>query len=382
MDHSVIKQISLTRHLYKLGLASLESANDLYLFSAINLFQDAVEAFLLAVANFAGVNLNPNTNFDQYFVLIDKEINPERLPIKNELLRLNKIRVASKHHGIQPARGECQRLALLVREFFEQVSNSVLKVNFATVSAIDLLGDGETKDLLLEAKTALDNGNNEQCAISCRKAIYLELEHRYDISHFKDKPPDMFYRLYCQAPSYACNKEYIEKHVFDPTDYIVYDRTDFDRELLILSVDIISFWNVWRLTPKVYRTKDKCWIVKHEFDKLNEENLKDNIEYIFNTTIDIILSICIKQKSIKRTSGKIYILELKEEEVPVYKKADVTSEIVARTPKGVTKLVCNYHVNGIQGDGPYWYTYVIDPNLYIHGFVHNDYMKSLIEKDK
>lgn len=45
-------------------------------------------------------------------------------------------------------------MAVSVREFFDEVSSSVLSVNFATVSAIDLLDEEEIKEALLQAKAA------------------------------------------------------------------------------------------------------------------------------------------------------------------------------------------------------------------------------------
>src|SRR4030042_5207864 len=145
MDIEVIRRICLARHLYELGIASLKSANDLYLFSGVNLLQDAVEAFMLALADFVGASLDERTSFDKYFVLINDKIKPKELPFKNRLLHLNRIRVDSKHHGIQPARDECERLVVAVREFFDEVSSSILNVNFTTISEIDLLKEGETK---------------------------------------------------------------------------------------------------------------------------------------------------------------------------------------------------------------------------------------------
>ena len=118
----------MARYLYELGLGSIKSANDLYLFSGVNLLQDAVEAFLIAVADFMGANLDERTTFDKYFVIINKRIKPNELPFKNRLLRLNRIRIESKQYGIQPARDECERLTVVVREFFDEVSSSILKV--------------------------------------------------------------------------------------------------------------------------------------------------------------------------------------------------------------------------------------------------------------
>ena len=145
MDMETIRQISLARHLYELGINSLRSSNDLHLFAAANLLQDAVEAYLLAIARHVDAAIDTKTSFDKYFVAINERIKPNELPFKLKLTRLNLIRVNSKHHGIQPARDECDRLAGIVREFFDGVSSSILGVVFATVSAIDLLDEGETK---------------------------------------------------------------------------------------------------------------------------------------------------------------------------------------------------------------------------------------------
>src|SRR5437867_11301624 len=178
MDLETIRRVSLARHLYELGTSSLRSSNDLHLFAGVNLLQDAVEAFLIAVSDHVGAAVDQNTKFDKYFVLINEKIAPKELPFKLKLLRLNRIRVDSKHYGIQPARDECDRLALSVREFFDEVSSSLLGVSFSTVSAIDLLDDGEVKQIMLEAKLALEKSNHESCVINCRKAVYLEIERQ------------------------------------------------------------------------------------------------------------------------------------------------------------------------------------------------------------
>ncbi|MBU6391552.1 MAG: hypothetical protein KGJ87_07965 [Planctomycetota bacterium] len=361
--------------MYELGLASLKSVNDIYLFSGANLLQDAVEAFLVGVADFVGVALDEKTHFDKYFVLINEKIAPKKLPFKNQLLRLNRIRVGSKHHGIQPARDECQRLVLAVREFFDEVSSSVLAVNFATVSTIDLLTEGEAKDQLLSAKNALDSGDLPMCAISCRKAIFLELERWYDVSEFKDGAERGGLGPITNAPFFARNKDYIEKYVKEPTDYIVYDHSDLDQKLLKYAVDNTAFWNVWRLTPKVYRTKNKEWIVKYDFEKLDTETLKANIEYIFNTTVDIIIAIHSKKESIKQSTYQRYSVELKQEEVPVYEKADINSRVIGRTPKGLTQMDCDFRVPGFRGDGPYWHIHDLEHGYFLYGFIHDNDLK-------
>jgi hypothetical protein len=376
MDIETVRRLTLARHLYELGAASLRSANDLHLFSAVNLFQDAVEAFLIAVADHIGANIDQNTKFDRYFVQIDAKIAPKELPFKSKLLRLNRVRVDSKHYGIQPARDECERLALAVREFFDEVSTSILEASFSTVSAIDLLRDGETKTVLLEARKALEAGELEECAINCRKALYLEVEKHYDISEYKDKDPPLL-GGFTDAPYYARSKQYIDEHVREPTDFIVYDHNSINQKLLILGADNTAYWNVWRLTPEVFKSKEGQWVVKQDFRKLDKKVLSDKIDYIFSATLDLMLSIHRTQQATRWLDHRNYYLDLTQEDVPIYKKANKDSELVGHTPPGVTQIDTSYRIEGLNGDGPYWSVSYVDleKKVFLFGFIHNEFVK-------
>lgn len=370
MDIEIVRRIALARHLNQLAITSLRSKNDLHLFATANLLQDAAEAFLLAIADHVGASVDQNTKFDKYFVEIDKRIAPKVLPFKTKLMRLNRIRIDSKHYGIQPARDECDRLAVTLREFFDEVSLSILGVVFSTVSAIDLLEDQDSKNVLLEAKAALETGDFPACSIACRKALYLEIEWNYDISKFKDEKPLGLLSGYSLAPYFTRNKEYIEENVSDPTDFIVLDYSKLDQQLLKDGIDPTAYWNLWRLTPEVYRRTDKTWVVKEDFDKLDKELLDDKIEYIFSTTVDVVLGLHTARRAVKSGSHGKYYLDLRSECVPVFEKADKTSTISSTTPPGLTRIDTDYRVHGLQGDAVYWHVSHIGEDCYLSGFIH------------
>lgn len=375
MDVETIRRLTLARHLYELGTASLRSANETHLFSAANLLQDAVEAFLIAVADHTGAAIDPNTKFDKYFVQIDGKIAPKKLPFKSKLLRLNRIRIDSKHYGIQPARDECDRLAVAVREFFDEVATSVFGASFSTVSAIDLLRDGETKSVLLEAKKALEAGEMEECAISCRKALFVEIERHYDIWAYKDGNPGVGLAGSTNAPYYARSKQYIDDSVSEPTDFIVYDRSSVNEKLLTQGADNTAYWNVWRLTPEVYKTNDGKWVVKHDFGKLDERVLSDKIDYIFSATLDVVLSIHRTWQATKWADRGRYYLDLTQDNVPIYKKADKDSAVTDHTSPAKMRIYTDYRVEGLNGDGPYWHVSHFEEGLSLWGFIHNDFVK-------
>ncbi len=376
MDIETVRRVALARHLNQLAMSSLRSYNDLHLFASANLMQDAAEAFLLAIADHVGAGIDQNTKFDKYFVLIDERIAPKELPFKTKLMRLNRIRVDSKHYGIQPARDECERLAVSLREFFEEVSRSVLGVTFSTVCAIDLLEDGKSKNALLEAKAALEAGDHASCSIACRKALFLEIEWRYDIAKFKDGKPLGLLAGHSNAPFFTRNKEYIDEHVHEPTDFIVLDHSYLDQELLKDGLDPTAYWNLWRLTPAVYRIAEDKWVVKEDFCKLDKEFLADKIEYILTTTIDVVLGLHTARKAIETSGYGQYYLELNRDGVSVYENADKNSKVVASTPPSALRINTDYRVSGLKGDATYWHVTGVTEGQHLWGFIHEEDVKA------
>jgi hypothetical protein len=372
MDIETIRRVSLARHLYQLSASSLSSKNDLYLFAAVNLLQDAVEAFLIAVGDHVNAEIDQNIKFDKYFVLINEKIAPKELPFKNKLIRLNRVRVDSKHYGIQPARDECERVTVSVREFFDEVSSSIFGVNFSTISAIDLLDDGEMKSFLLEAKAAQEAGNHEDCLIACRKAMYVAVEWNYNVDKFKDEEPKGLLAGFSNAPYYARNPNFIRENVKDPTDYIVLDHSRIDQDLLKKGVDTTAFWNVWRLTPEVYRSKDEQWVVKHDLGKFDDEILSDNAEYVYSASVDIALAIHASSGAIRTKQHRRYFVNLARENVSVFEKADAGSKVVGTTPPGMSQIDTDYWIVGLNGDGPYWHVHETKDGNWLWGYIHND----------
>jgi hypothetical protein len=382
MDIEVLNRIILARHLFELGVNASKSTNEKFLFAAINLLQDSVEAFLLAVADHVSAGIDQSTHFDKYFDLINKKISPNELPFRNKLIRVNKLRINSKHYGIQPARDEVSRLFQSVRDFFEETSQSLLGTNFSTASVVDLLSDCEVKELLIEAKTFLEAHEYAECAINCRKAIYIELEREFDISPFRKgaERKGILGGLgpFSRAPYFTHNNEYIEKNVKEPTDYVVIDHSVLDQELLKYSVDNTAYWNVWRLTPEVWRDKDRNWYVKRDFDKLEDQHIADKIEYIYATTVDIIYSISIKKASVRSPDYQKYIVNLASVEVPVFEKADKSSKLLGTLPKELEEVDCDYSIEGFNRDGQYWHIIYISISIseetFLSGFIHDDFL--------
>ncbi len=384
LTDSIIKKLALSRHLFFIARQNIESSQDLALFSGINLLQDSVEVFFLALSEYTSANIKQNASFAEYFDKINLKIKPHELPFKNRLIALNKIRVNAKHYGIQPNREECKICLIAVHEFLESQSKETLNVSYWSISLVDLIEDVSIANLLKLAEEFLEEEKFFECLISCRKAIFYKVEKQYDIRPFdRDDIPKTIIggRPFSNAPFHAKNKQYIEKYVETPENYIVFDYQHLYQYLMEYEINPTDFWNIRRLTPAVYqKDNDSPWSVIYEDPILKESEFQKDAEYILTTVTNIILNIQSKEKKEKRAgTGKVRHLILKKEKVPVYVKTDKKGKVFAYTSEGVKKLFTSQTVTiGFDGEGPY-HRIISFKAPFLFGFVHGEFVEDIIE---
>lgn len=393
LSEAIIKRVMLSRYFFRLADDNARSDREVATFAAINLLQDSLEFFLIAAAEHVNAGVKERQPLEQYVDKIDEQISPEKLPFRPKLIQLNKIRVSAKHFGVRPDANEVKSLILVAREFFEEVARTVFKVDFWTVSLLSLLDDGETKDLLHSAEKAFEAKDYATVLIECRKAFYLEFERSYDIKMFENRDADDgLFGFGSSAPWYARNRKYIQEHVHDPFDYIVFDHDRVERDLASNRIDHAAFWNIWRLAPEVYRLRSgsildetavEKWVVKIDCKKLDGDGIEQRAIYVLENTIDIVLTKQLRRRATRYMSNQTnYVVSLKREEVPVYRKADCTSEVVSTTPKGVRELSVDYSCEGLKGDAIYWHIShrigeILDPrSVSLWGYLHGDEIES------
>lgn len=373
MERGLLNKLLLARRAFDLSCENLRSSNDVSLAVGINLLQDAVEAFLLAVAEKVNAGVGASTKFEQYFDSINSKIQPKELPFRSRLIAMNKLRVNSKHYGLIPPKSEADGLVVTVREFFEEVSLSVFGSPLATINLSDLLEEGEKKAFIKEAESSLNRGDFQACLIACRKAVYLEVEVYYDAFPFwKAKTVDIpFLELGVnKVPRYARDPGYLDSHVTNATDFIIYDHQALDFDLIRDGIGSTLFWNIWRLTPEVYRfPESKEWVVKYELDKLRDEGIKDRAEYVLDATINLLITSQQTRMAARVSKGGLFEVTLAHEHVPIYKKATCASEIVTTTPAGITKLPTEFRILSQEGGKEMWHVWLIHGGKFWPGYV-------------
>ena len=340
---------------------------------ACNLLQDAVECFLLALSEHVNADIGQGTQFDKYFQQINLKIAPRELPFRLRLISLNKLRVNSKHYGLEPAKAELEPLFTTTWEFFNEVTRSDFGKEFATLSLVDMLRDGEAKELLRQAEAAFEQLGYAHSLILCRQAIFVKFEWRYDAQPSLTGQPLGLMAFGSKVPYFARNQKYLEENVKDPTDYVIYDHNALEMDLMKSGVDSVAYWNVWRLTPEVYRKgKDTPWVVKNDLRKLDSDGIKDRAEYVLLSTTEMLLATNQNQSRARSPDYRRFYLLLKRDAVPVYSKASKLSPIVQTTAGDLRKLFCDYKIDGLDGSGIFWHVTHWEDDAHIYGFIHAD----------
>lgn len=373
LSPSIIKRLMLSRFLFNNAMEHVRSHNDFAPYAAANLLQDALEIFLLTAAEHVNAKIEKKTDFVTYLDKIDDKIAPNNLPFRARLIVLNKLRVGAKHDGIKPDTKEIESLALVVHEFLRASTQTVFAVDYMSINLISLIDDEKAKNLLTEANAEYQRGNFAETLVACRKAFYLVFENRYDIRAFEDDQKKTFGILLSDAPYYARSKEYIEKNVATPFDYIVLDIPKIDHDLLKDRIDPVVFWNIWRLTPSVYEHPVGNWLVKNDLEVL-EAAVQQNAAYVLENLVEIIL----RRQDRKKTSryarnGTRYGLVVRTKNAKVYRKADRNSDLCGTLPDDAIQVDVSASVPGLrENDGPFWEVRYAKKGVYLSGFVHED----------
>jgi hypothetical protein len=373
MNKSTLNKLLLSRSLYQLAKENVQTTSGLRLSIACNLLQDSVECFLLALSEHVNADIGQGTQFDKYFQQINLKIAPRELPFRLRLISLNKLRVNSKHYGLEPAKSELEPLFTTVWEFFSEVTRSDFGKEFATLSLVDILRDCEAKEFLREAEAAFEASEFSQCLILCRQAIFVKFEWNYDAQQFLTGQPLGLMAFGSKVPYFARNKKYLDDNVKEPTDYVIYDHSALEMELMKRGIDSVAYWNVWRLTPEVYRkSKDSPWIIKNDLRKLDSDGIKHRAEYVVLATTEILLADDQNQTRTRNADHGRYYLTLKNDAVPVFEKASKASAIIQTTPAGVKKLCCDYSIVGLDEEGTFWHVTHWEFDAHVFGFIHED----------
>jgi hypothetical protein len=381
LGDTAIKRLNLSRYLYFIAVDNARLNREVASFACINLVQDAVEMFLVAAADHLNLKLPARTDFPQYLDKINDVISPNELPFRRRLIELNKVSVVAKHDGVRPDSTELAGYVAVARDFFDKACQEIFGVNYWSISLVHLLDEGEVKTFLSAAERCYEQRDYFSVIAEARKAFFVEFEVKYDIAQFIDKSKHedhgILFGWDSMAPYFAKNREYIEKNVKDPFDYIVLDHSHLDSELMRIGIDNGTFWNIRRLTPAVYRLKDIGWVFKNDPDL--EEPDGDHAGYVLENMVNIALRTQAYRKSFRSAKGSsTWVVKLRGHPVKILQRAHPDSKVEKILSDEVPSLNVTYGTPGLVRDSYYWrvveWLDKDDPSSFIIGYVSDEYV--------
>ncbi|WP_319542337.1 hypothetical protein [uncultured Pseudodesulfovibrio sp.] len=169
---------------YLLGVATSQSLQPEPLCSsAILSFHDSIELFLHLCAEELGVNVN-NASFLDYWEKLNPKLlkrNKPELTQKESMRRLNKSRVALKHHGTLPALLDIESYRVIANTFFDEGCRTVFGINADDISLIELVTNERSKKYLKNAVTRFEEGDSFE-TLSNLAIAFDVLIHDYENS--------------------------------------------------------------------------------------------------------------------------------------------------------------------------------------------------------
>jgi len=159
LAESTMQRLAFVRYLYNIAVEQSRQPEPLGAASILT-FHDSIELFL----QLASEHLNVGTKrpgFIDYWDLLEPKLPSGGLAQKESMRRLNKSRVALKHHGTLPSKLDIEAFRASATNFFEENTPLVFGIEFSSISMVNLVKCTEARSSLEEASRLIEEGRAE-----------------------------------------------------------------------------------------------------------------------------------------------------------------------------------------------------------------------------
>lgn len=156
MDPALTRRLAFVRYLNQLALVQ-SVAPEPMASAALLGFHDAAELFLQIASEHLNVGTS-DSQFMQYFEILGTKVQGGSLAQKEGMRRLNRARVALKHHGTHPSQLDIAAFRSVAADFFDQNTPLIFGVAFESISLIAFVSPEPVRTKLETAQTDLSEG--------------------------------------------------------------------------------------------------------------------------------------------------------------------------------------------------------------------------------
>jgi hypothetical protein len=263
--------------------------------ASILTMHDAVELFL----QLASEHLNAGGNqpsFMEYWDLLAKKLTPHDIEQKESMRRLNKARVAMKHHGTFPSELDLESFRASTTSFFKDNSKLVFGISFDEVSLIEFVKPETAREKLREAQQEIEQGDTlnalDKIAIAFAEMIF-DYEHRKIDRNLNS--PFFFGRNMTFLTSFHMGLSFhssfpreFEKFVDSVKESI--EAIQDAIKILALGIDFRKYSRFKLLTPHLTRMMSGDWEIYKRFGD-QDKPLQEDAQFCVNFVIESALAL-------------------------------------------------------------------------------------------
>lgn len=300
MDISIVKRLAFIKYIFELGNAQSKLPEPVNSASVL-MFHDSVELFLQLTCEYLDFNIGKSQiNFIDYWDVISPKLKSGFLPQKESMKRLNKSRVALKHHGTLPSKLDIESFRALTASFFAESTPLIFLVEFKDISLIDFVAEEDARSFLHEAEILLSNDDlraaSEKVALAFRLLID-DYEFRKQSQY--EKSPFYFGKDFTFLDKHSMGLGYGSRPMFAREDFQrklgdFIDRVTESLEamqsairIIAMGIDYPKYSKFLLLTPGVYRTGEG----KYHADGGKNVASKEDIQFCINFVIETALKL-------------------------------------------------------------------------------------------
>jgi len=277
----ILKRLAIIKHLYKIGLEQSKQVETVASFSILS-FHDSIEMFLKLLAEKKNIK-SDNFNFLDYLTKIPT------LTLKESMRNLNARRVNIKHKGILPSKTDIELSRVNTTDFFNQNVIAHFKIEFESISLIDLVEYDKVKEHLKISQDSL-NSNKIDVSIENVALAFDVLLNSYE----ENKIGNYRYSPFFFGKDLSFNSAFFmgikDRKMSEFVDKVKDSLEAMQKAIKIMSlgIDYKKFVKFNLLTPNITRTMDGNHVAQIYGEK---KWTKENCQYCIDFVIDCSLKL-------------------------------------------------------------------------------------------
>jgi hypothetical protein len=291
LDHTTVTRLAFIRYLYQTGLTQSRAPSPLSCASLLTM-HDAVELFLQLASEHLNVGTS-NQAFMDYWDVLNAKLTPKVLEQKESMRRLNKARVALKHHGTFPSDLDIEAFHLSTTSFFRDNTLLVFGIALDNISLIEFVNPNSSRQRLKDAQDQIQNGDtlaaldNVAVAFSEMIADYEDRKRsQYHTSPFFFGQRMTFFNSFFMGLSRSPSDRKLAEFVDTVKESI--ESMQNAIKMLALGVDYRKYSRFKMLTPHLTRVVSGDWAIQRRLadeHKPPQEDANFCIDFVIESAI-------------------------------------------------------------------------------------------------